>query len=71
MKNSYFMSFVMDSASLQMRATRVFETSGLPATHRLIPGDRSSRLLSYEYLRTRKVICRPLPFRKEIINVKM
>jgi len=69
MKITFFMAFVMDPATLQMRASRVFETSGLPATHRLIPGDRSSRLQSFEYVRTRKVICSPLPFRKEIIKV--
>lgn len=71
MKNSFFLAFVMDPATLKIRATRDFETSGLPAIHQLFPGDRSSRLQCYGYLRTRKIICSPLPFPKEIIKVMM
>jgi hypothetical protein len=39
MKNSFFMAFVKDPATMKMRVTRDFETSGLAATHQLIPGD--------------------------------
>jgi hypothetical protein len=31
MQNSFFIAFVMDPATLKMRATRVFETSGTPS----------------------------------------
>jgi len=55
MDNSFIVAFVMDPETLKISATRDFETSGLPATHQLIPGDRSFRLQRYEYFRNRKV----------------